>query len=47
MTVSRNHGFSPSDLFAAADHAQYVAKHGRLSSTVMADVFAPAPGSSA
>ena len=47
MTVSHNHGFSPSDLFAAADHAQYVAKHGRLSSTVMADDFAPAPGSSA
>ena len=28
---------TPARLFAAADRAQYVAKHGRLSSTVMAD----------
>lgn len=31
----------PGDLFAAADRAQYIAKHGRLSSTVMADDFGP------
>lgn len=37
--LSRDSGFSPSDLFAAADRAQYVAKHGRLSSTVLADDF--------
>ena len=42
-TVSRDVGFAPSDLFAAADRAQYVAKHGRLSSTVMADDFPPLP----
>jgi diguanylate cyclase (GGDEF)-like protein len=29
----------PADLFAAADRAQYVAKHGRLATTVMADDF--------
>jgi diguanylate cyclase (GGDEF)-like protein len=32
---------TPTDLFAAADRAQYVAKHGRLSTTVMADEFDP------
>ena len=32
---------TPSDLFAAADRAQYVAKHGRLSSTVLADDVPP------
>ena len=31
------------ELFAAADRAQYVAKHGRLSSTVVADDFPPVP----
>ena len=31
-----DHG-TPTDLFAAADRAQYVAKRGRLSSTVMAE----------
>jgi diguanylate cyclase (GGDEF)-like protein len=33
---------TPSDLFAAADRAQYVAKRGRLASTVLADGFGPA-----
>ena len=32
---------TPSDLFAAADRAQYVAKRGRLCSTVLADDFPP------
>jgi diguanylate cyclase (GGDEF)-like protein len=32
---------TPRDLFAAADRAQYVAKHGGLSSTVLADDFGP------
>jgi diguanylate cyclase (GGDEF)-like protein len=31
----------PSALFAAADRAQYVAKHGRLASTVMSEEFWP------
>jgi diguanylate cyclase (GGDEF)-like protein len=31
----------PTDLFAAADRAQYVAKHGRLSTTVMSEDFDP------
>lgn len=39
--ISADTGFTPSDLFAAADRAQYIAKHGRLSSTVMADDFPP------
>jgi diguanylate cyclase (GGDEF)-like protein len=34
-------GITPAELFAAADRAQYVAKHGRLASTVMSDDFAP------
>ena len=33
--------FTPSDLFPASDRAQYVAKRGRLSSTVLADDFPP------
>ena len=33
--------FTAGDLFAAADRAQYVAKHGRLSSTVLADDVPP------
>ena len=38
-TVTVTHGthLTPARLFAAADRAQYVAKHGRLSSTVLAD----------
>jgi len=39
--VGHDPSFAPRDLFAAADRAQYVAKHGRLSSTVMADDFPP------
>jgi diguanylate cyclase (GGDEF)-like protein len=34
---------TPTELFAAADRAQYVAKHGRLATTVMAEDFAPVP----
>ena len=37
VTVTHELGLLPSQLFAAADRAQYVAKHGRLSSTVLAD----------
>ena len=33
--------FTPSDLFAAADRAQHVAKRGRHSSTLLADDFPP------
>ena len=36
-TVTAGGGQTPAQLFAAADRAQYVAKHGRLSSTVMAE----------
>ena len=38
-TVTVTHGttLTPHRVFAAADRAQYVAKHGRLSSTVVAD----------
>jgi diguanylate cyclase (GGDEF)-like protein len=32
---------TPADLFAAADRAQYVAKHGRLTTTVLADDATP------
>ncbi len=39
--VTHHPGFTPRELFAAADRAQYVAKHGRLASTVLAD---DAPG---
>ena len=35
---------TPTDLFAAADRAQYVAKHGRLATTVMAEDFASPAG---
>ena len=37
-TVTVRHGMTltPARVFAAADRAQYVAKHGRLSSTVVA-----------
>ena len=37
VTVTHGTGLTPGRLFAAADRAQYVAKHGRLSSTVVAD----------
>lgn len=37
VTVTHGAGLTPARLFAAADRAQYVAKHGRLSSTVMVD----------
>ncbi len=40
-TVTHDSEIAPTDLFAAADRAQYVAKHGRLASTVMADDFSP------
>ena len=32
---------NPSTMFAAADRAQYIAKHGRLASTVMSEDFEP------
>jgi diguanylate cyclase (GGDEF)-like protein len=37
VTVTHGTDLTPAMLFAAADQAQYVAKHGRLSSTVVAD----------
>ncbi len=37
VTVTHGTDLTPARLFAAADRAQYVAKHGRLSSTVVAD----------
>jgi diguanylate cyclase (GGDEF)-like protein len=37
VTVTHGTALTPAMLFAAADRAQYVAKHGRLSSTVVAD----------
>ncbi|CAN5471076.1 sensor domain-containing diguanylate cyclase [soil metagenome] len=37
VTVTHGTDLTPARLFAAADQAQYVAKHGRLSSTVVAD----------
>jgi diguanylate cyclase (GGDEF)-like protein len=40
-TITHDVPFAPTDLFAAADRAQYVAKHGRLAATVMADDFPP------
>ncbi len=39
--LSSTSGPDPSVLFAAADRAQYVAKHGRLSCTVMSEDFGP------
>ena len=41
VSVTSGSTLRPADLFAAADRAQYIAKHGRLSSTVMADDFPP------
>ena len=42
VTVTPHSSAAPADLFAAADHAQYVAKRGRLDTTVLAsDVGAP------
>jgi diguanylate cyclase (GGDEF)-like protein len=41
VTVTDHTSVTPTDLFAAADRAQYVAKRGRLSSTVLADDFGP------
>ena len=40
-TVRSDSRVRAGDLFAAADRAQYVAKHGRLSTTVLADDFPP------
>jgi diguanylate cyclase (GGDEF)-like protein len=37
VTLTHGSGLVAAQLFAAADRAQYVAKHGRLSSTVVAD----------
>lgn len=37
VTVTHGSALTPARLFAAADRAQYVAKHGRLSSTVVAN----------
>jgi diguanylate cyclase (GGDEF)-like protein len=39
VTITPDNKVTPADLFAAADRAQYVAKHGRLATTVMADDF--------
>jgi diguanylate cyclase (GGDEF)-like protein len=45
VTVSPDSTVTPADLFAAADRAQYVAKRGRLATTVMADDLGPSlPG---
>ncbi len=41
LVVTSESTHVPSDLFSAADRAQYVAKHGRLSSTVVSDAFGP------
>lgn len=40
-TISPGGGPGPGQLFAAADQAQYVAKRGRLSSTVLSEEFSP------
>ena len=37
VTVTADTILTPSELFAAADRAQYVAKRGRLNRTVVAD----------
>ncbi len=42
-TVRSDSPFTAGEMFAAADRAQYVAKHGRLSATVLADDFPPVP----
>jgi len=39
VVVTADSTVVPSDLFAAADRAQYIAKRGRLTSTVLADDF--------
>jgi diguanylate cyclase (GGDEF)-like protein len=41
VVVTHGTTVTPTDLFAAADRAQYVAKHGRLATTVMAEDFGP------
>ena len=41
VTVTDRTTVTPTDLFAAADRAQYVAKRGRLSSTVLAEDCGP------
>lgn len=41
LTVVTGLEVSPTELFAAADRAQYVAKRGRLSTTVLSDEFSP------
>jgi diguanylate cyclase (GGDEF)-like protein len=41
VTVTHDTLLTPAMLFAAADRAQYVAKHGRLASTVVADGVDP------
>jgi diguanylate cyclase (GGDEF)-like protein len=40
VVITSTSTVTPTDLFAAADRAQYVAKHGRLATTVMAEDFA-------
>jgi diguanylate cyclase (GGDEF)-like protein len=40
-TIAPGDGLEPGQLFAAADQAQYVAKRGRLSSTVLSAQFGP------
>jgi diguanylate cyclase (GGDEF)-like protein len=41
LTVTSRTTTTPTELFAAADRAQYVAKRGRLATTVVADDFGP------
>jgi diguanylate cyclase (GGDEF)-like protein len=41
MTLTSDGDVSPAALFAAADRAQYVAKHGRLATTVLSEDFGP------
>jgi diguanylate cyclase (GGDEF)-like protein len=43
VVVTSASAVRPADLFAAADRAQYVAKHGRLTSTVLADDLGAVP----
>jgi GGDEF domain-containing protein len=41
VTLVPGASVTAAELFAAADRAQYVAKHGRLSTTVLSDAFGP------
>jgi len=43
LVVTSDTGLAPSDLFAAADRAQYVAKRARLSCTVVSDQVGAVP----